>query len=87
MYELILVALIWPQQCEAIGSIYHDAARVRDQGLPLEAVVKMTRHRRLHRALWHVYERPDMTPEQWRWLAVGVCVGGDGGRLDLGRMI
>lgn len=86
MLEMLVAALIWPAACNIIGDIYHDAARIRDQGLPLEVVVTKTENVRIKRALFHVYERPDMTPEQWRWFAAGVCVGGDG-QPTLGRVM
>lgn len=76
MIEMLLAAaLVWPADCEKIGKIYHDAAAVRDVGWPLEVVVRMTKYQQLKRALYHVYERPDMTADQWRWFAIGICVG------------
>lgn len=79
MYALILAAAItWPASCEQIGDFYAHAAAIRDKGVPLAKAASMAAEPRVRRALEHVYDRPDMTPEQWRWFVIGVCVGAEG---------
>ena len=76
MLELMLsVALTWPSACEEVGELYRIAAIFRDSGKPLKSVLKVTKEKRVRLALTHVYERQDMTPSDWRWMAIGICVG------------
>lgn len=76
MFEfLLVVALTWSPDCVAIGELYRAAAELRDRGRPLREVLRMTADSRIRRTMIHVYERPDMTPQDWRWFAIGVCVG------------
>lgn len=78
MLELLLTAaLTWPAHCLTIGELYHDAALVRDKGQPLAEVQALIQNDRVKRIVALVYDRKDMTPDQWRWFAIGVCVGGD----------
>ena len=73
---LLLAATIgWPTGCTHIGDLYERAATLRDRGVSVERVFKMTEDRRIRRTIGHVYERSDMTPEQWRWFMIGACVG------------
>lgn len=79
--SIILAAvLIWPATCDQIGALYHDAARVRQQVPQLQDALRLTTDIRIQRMLTHVYLRPDMTPEQWRWFAIGACVGQEGAK-------
>lgn len=88
MFEVLLVlALTWPADCDRIGALYEGAARIRDKGLTLERALSATNDRRIQLAMRHVYGRPDMTPEQWRWFTIGVCVGQDDGKtIKAGRV-
>jgi hypothetical protein len=76
MFELIVAAaLVWPAECEAFGELYRGAALIRDAGRPRKEAMTAARGRRARLALIHVYERADMSPSDWRWLAIGICVG------------
>jgi hypothetical protein len=76
LFELLLIAaLAWPAECLAIGELYYTAAQLRDRGHPLKQVLTMAGDQRVKRSLRHVYAKPDMTPDEWRWFAIGVCVG------------
>jgi hypothetical protein len=76
---LVITALVgappptgWPADCDKVGEIYFQAAQIRDSGAKLEDVLPKATEKR---PLRHVYERKDMTPEQWRWFVIGVCAG------------
>lgn len=74
MIELLFVALIqWPKDCDVMGDVYARGARLRDRGRPLKELVVLTDDDATKRVLMHVYSRPDMTPEQWRWFIIGAC--------------
>lgn len=73
---LILVLNV-PSDCMTLGDLYRTAAQLRDRGHPLTEVLKLTHDPRVRRTLAHVYERPDMQPEEWRWFAIGICVGAE----------
>lgn len=76
MIELLLIAtLVWPPDCEAAGDLYHQSATVRDSGMRLAEAVGKAVSPRVRLALEQVYDRPDMTPGEWRYFMVGVCVG------------
>ena len=57
----------------AIGNLYYQAATIRDNGRPVQEAVALAPPP-FKAAIRYVYARPDMTPEQWRWFVIGVCV-------------
>lgn len=76
MLELLLAAtLMWPRECVIVGEMYELAARIRNTGRPLARVLQQATDNRIKRTLIHVYTRPDMSPMEWKWFAIGVCVG------------
>ena len=76
MLELVVsLALVWPSSCEKFGELYHSAALIRDTGRPRKQAMAAAEGKRARLALIHVYERPDMSASDWRWLAIGICVG------------
>lgn len=72
---LLAAVLIWPSDCEQFGQLYLMAATVRDRGVKRDDALSKAKSRQARLALIHVYERADMSAQDWRWLAVGICVG------------
>lgn len=77
MLTTILIALsfTWPTECQVAGDLYFEAAAIRDGGISLNDATSRLRSKAARDAIAHVFARPDMTPEQWRYFAVGACVG------------
>ncbi len=72
---LLAVAFTWPAECEAAGNLYLEAARIRDSGVRLEDAVRQVRLPTARLSLLGVYARPDMSADQWKYYAIGVCIG------------
>lgn len=72
---LLSAALAFPKACMDAGDLYHMAALVRDRGVTMENAIGQARDKRTKRILWHVYQRRDLTADQWRHLAIGACLG------------
>jgi hypothetical protein len=75
--EALLLAIVftWPAECEAVGKLYFEAAKLRDTGASLEFAVGGVKEADVKLAITHVYSRADMKAEQWRYFATGACVG------------
>jgi hypothetical protein len=72
---MLVAALHWPAECLRMGEVYREAATLRDRGRPLDEVLRSTDERRFKLAITHTYLRKDMSPRDWYWAAVGICVG------------
>ncbi len=73
----LLIALVftWPVECETIGNLYLEAARIRDSGVKLEEAVRQVQLPSTRVSLLSVYARPDMGAEQWKYYVIGLCTG------------
>lgn len=65
----------WPDECAAVGKLYHHAAVVRDTKVTLKRAIEHSDSQYGRIALLHVYQRPDLSPDAWKFFAIGVCVG------------
>lgn len=65
----------WPEECAVVGHLYHHAAVVRDTKITLKQAIARADSQYGKIALLHVYQRPDLSPEAWKFFSIGVCVG------------
>lgn len=75
---LLFVAVSWSAECADVGEMYWRAAQVRDK-ISLRVALDEARDNQVRKALIHVYDRPEMSPEAWKYFALGVCHGSEPG--------
>lgn len=78
----LILALAWPADCEAAGNLYQTAAELRDSGMPRELAVKGVKDEAARKAVEQVYDRPELSPREWRYFVIGVCLGS---KIDSGK--
>jgi hypothetical protein len=57
------------------GELYGYAADIRDTGVPIAEARGKVFNPVSQMALEQVYQNQGMSREQWRWFAMGVCMG------------
>jgi hypothetical protein len=72
--SLLIAALNIPAVCGAMGEMYAQAASVRDQGVLLTEALDNVKQDNARRAVIHVYQDRTMSPDQWRYFIMGVCL-------------
>lgn len=72
---LLLAALTWPPECTVAGDIYEAAAQLRDTGVSRERALNGTKTHYGKKAVLLVYEGKELTARDWKFIAIGTCVG------------